>query len=96
MLTELIHLLESREHGLSLSEISRELQAQPSAVLFMIELLVLQGRMIEISPEGECCATCGLQSRCSILSLGAIRYMTNKVSSNARMCHTQIPLAQEH
>ena len=46
-------LLEDKEHGLSLSEISREMKAQPSAVLCMIELLVQKGKLIEVGPDGK-------------------------------------------
>jgi len=95
MLIDLLHLLESRENGLSLSEISRELQAQPSAVLSMIEQLVQKGKMIEIGPDGECCTTCGLQSRCSILSLGTVRYMTGKGLPNSRRSRAGAVKAKE-
>ena len=38
MLTQLVELLENQENGLSLSEISRAVNAQPTAVLSMIQL----------------------------------------------------------
>ena len=51
MLKQLIILLENKENGLSLSEISRAMNAQPSAVLSMINLLVQKGKLIEIGPD---------------------------------------------
>ena len=77
MLTQLVDLLENKENGLSLSEISREMQAQPSAVLYMINLLVQKGKLIEIGPDGKCCTTCGVQSQCNLLAARGKRYMVN-------------------
>ena len=75
MLAQLVHLLENRENGLSLSEISRTLNAQPSAVHSMICLLVQKGKLIEIGPDGKCCSTCGLESQCNLLAARGKRYM---------------------
>jgi hypothetical protein len=75
MLSQLVHLLESKEYGLSLSEISREMKAQPSAVLCMIGLLVQKGKLIEVGPDGKCCATCGLESQCNLLAARGKRYI---------------------
>jgi hypothetical protein len=75
MLTQLVSLLESRENGLSLSEISRAMDAQPSAVLSMICLLVQKGKLIEIGPDGNYCSTCGNESDCNLLAARGKRYM---------------------
>jgi Mn-dependent DtxR family transcriptional regulator len=75
MLTALIKLLENKESGLSLSEISRELKAQPSAVMSMIEMLVQKGKLIEIGPDGKYCAACGLESDCNLLKTHGKRYV---------------------
>ena len=75
MLTQLIKLLETKESGLSLSEISRELNAQPSAVMSMIEMLVQKGRLMEIGPDDKCCTTCGLESDCNLLAARGKRYV---------------------
>jgi hypothetical protein len=87
MLSQLVSLLETRENGLSLSEISREMRAQPSAVLCMIELLVQKGKLIEVDPDGKCCTphaslnypagctTCGLESECNLLKARGKRYL---------------------
>jgi DNA-binding IclR family transcriptional regulator len=75
MLTQLVKLLETRESGLSLSEISRELNAQPSAVMSMIETLVQKGKLMEIGPDGKYCASCGLESDCNLLKAHGKRYI---------------------
>ena len=74
MLAQLVSLLETKENGLSLSEISRAMKAQPSAVLCMIDLLVQKGKLIEIGPDGKCCSTCGLESECNLLKARGKRY----------------------
>ncbi|HET9588998.1 MAG TPA: FeoC-like transcriptional regulator [Anaerolineales bacterium] len=74
MLAQLVTLLESKENGLSLAEISRALGAQPSAVLGMLALLVKKGKLIEIGPDGKCCAACGLESECNLLAARGKRY----------------------
>jgi len=75
MLNQILHLLESRENGLSLAEISREMKAQPSAVMSMIDLLVQKGRLVEIGPDGKYCGACGLQSDCNLLKARGKRYV---------------------
>jgi hypothetical protein len=74
MLSQLVALLENKENGLSLSEISRLLNAQPSAVLCMIRLLVQKGKLVEIGPDGGTCTTCGLQPNCNLLAGRGKRY----------------------
>jgi hypothetical protein len=75
MLTQLISLLENKEDGLSLFEISRLMDAQPSAVRSMLELLVRKGRLAEIGPDGKVCAVCGLESNCQLLAIKGKRYI---------------------
>jgi hypothetical protein len=79
MLNRLVTLLEQKENGLSLSEISREMKAQPTAVLSMINLLVQKGRLIEIGPDGKTCAACGIQSECNLLAARGKRYTSCSV-----------------
>jgi hypothetical protein len=74
MLNQLLALFEGRSNALSLDEISRELQAQPSAVLGMLDVLVGHGRLAEIGPDGGYCAACGLQAQCSLLVARRKRY----------------------
>lgn len=75
MLNQIIVLLEAKENGLSLAEISRALNAQPSAVLSMIELLVKKGKLLEIGPDGQCCTTCAAQAECNLLKARGKRYV---------------------
>ena len=75
MLTQLVDLLETKENGLSLSEISRAMNAQPTAVLSMIQLLVQKGKLLEIGPDNKCCTTCGFESECSLLAARGKRYI---------------------
>ena len=81
MLTQLVNLLENKRNGLSLSEISREIKAQPSAVLCMIDLLVQKGKLIEMGPDGKCCTTCGVQSECNLLAARGKRYAVSQMAS---------------
>lgn len=74
MLNQLIQLLANKQNGMSLSEISRAMNAQPSAVMSMIDLLVKKGKLLEIGPDGKCCADCGLQSDCNLLAARGKRY----------------------
>ena len=80
MLTQLVKLLEDKENGLSLSEISREMKAQPTAVLCMIDLLVQKGKLLEVGPDGKCCTTCGIQSECNLLAARGKRYVVAALS----------------
>jgi hypothetical protein len=80
MLTQLVKLLEDKENGLSLSEISREMKAQPTAVLCMINLLVQKGKLLEVGPDGNCCTTCGIQSECNLLAARGKRYIVAALS----------------
>jgi hypothetical protein len=75
MLNQLLALFAGRHRGLSIEEISRELGAQPGAVAGMLDLLVSRGRLLEIGPDGGCCAACGLESQCSLLAARGKRYV---------------------
>ena len=74
MLAQLVNLLKRQENGLSLSEISRRMNAQPTAVMPMIQLLVKKGKLLEVGPDGKNCTTCGIQSRCNLLATRGKRY----------------------
>jgi hypothetical protein len=75
MLAQLLDLLEMKENGLSLAEISRSLRAQPSAVAAMLVLLVRKGKLLEVGPDGKACAACGFEAGCSLLALRGKRYV---------------------
>ncbi|MBM4426263.1 MAG: hypothetical protein FJ031_03390 [Chloroflexi bacterium] len=78
MLTQFLSLLENKEDGMSLFEISRLMNAQPSAVQAMLELLVQKGRLVEVGPDGKVCASCGLESNCRLLAVKGKRYILCK------------------
>jgi hypothetical protein len=80
MFAKLVSLLESRENGLSLSEISRAMDAQPSAVMAMICMLVQKGKLIEVGPDGKCCSGCGYESECNLLAARGKRYIVAPLS----------------
>ncbi len=75
MLNQLLALLEAKESGLSLAEISREMKSQPSAVQSMIALLVRKGKILEVGPDNKVCSTCGLESDCNLLKARGKRYV---------------------
>jgi hypothetical protein len=83
MLNQLVELLENKENGLSLSEISRAMSAQPSAVLCMINLLVQKGKLVEIGPDNRICTTCGIQSECNLLAARGKRYVVTHNMTSA-------------
>lgn len=83
MLNQLVDLLNDKENGLSLSEISRAMNTQPSAVLSMIDLLVKKGKLLEIGPDNKCCTTCGIQSECNLLATRGKRYVEASLTLQA-------------
>lgn len=66
MLTQLLHLLEQNHGRLHLADLSRQLGAEPGAVLGMIETLVRKGRLVEAPPACGVCETCPLHSGCNL------------------------------
>jgi len=84
MLTQLVELLKDKENGLSLSEISRAMNAQPSAVLSMIALLVKKGKLLEIGPDNKICTTCGIQYECNLLAARGKRYVVASLTMQAK------------
>ena len=88
MLNQLLALLETKETGLSLVEISHEMKAQPSAVRAMIDLLVRKGKILEVGPDGKYCHSCGLQSDCNLLKARGKRYV---IASTAQATQFRVP-----
>ena len=95
MLNQLLALLEAKENGLSLAEISREMKSQPTAILSMIELLVRKGKILEIGPDNKVCSTCGLESHCSLLAARGKRYVVASRFSLAPSASNSIETAGE-
>ena len=83
MLAQLVYLLEHQDNPLSLSEISRRMNTQATAVMPMIQLLVQKGRLLEIGPDGKNCHSCGIQSRCNLLAARGKRYAAASGSRRA-------------
>ena len=75
MLSQLVSLLEEKKDGLSLFEISRLMNAQPSAILSMLDLLVRKMKLLEIGPDGKYFAYCGQVSDCNLLAVHGKRYV---------------------
>jgi predicted Zn-ribbon and HTH transcriptional regulator len=78
MLKPLLELLSTRQNGLTIGEISRALNAQPSAVFAMIQTLARKGRLLEIGPDGGFCAACGVKNECNLLAARGARYVLAK------------------
>jgi predicted Zn-ribbon and HTH transcriptional regulator len=76
MLNQLLALLENRDNGLSLAEISREMNAQPTAVKSMIYLLIRKGKILKVGPDNKVCSTCGLEAQCNLLATRGKRYVS--------------------
>jgi Mn-dependent DtxR family transcriptional regulator len=74
MLSHLIQLLEENDGVVDLADVSRTLDAQPSAVNGMLETLIRMGRVIEIRPECGVCDTCSQSSSCTLPARRIKRY----------------------
>jgi hypothetical protein len=74
MLSQLLRVLEENEGEVDLAFVSRELDAQPSAVAGMFETLIRKGRVVEVGPDCGVCDTCGLSSQCVLPARRIKRY----------------------
>ena len=74
MLTELLFLLEKDQAEYNLQELGRLLDAQPSAVAGMLEMLIHKGRVVEMGADCGVCDTCGIRGQCDIPVIRARRY----------------------
>ena len=91
MLTRLIALLLDAPRGLSLAQISRALDAQPTAVAGMLDWLACAGRVIEVGPDGGFCAACGLEGQCQLLLVRAKRYVVAAQAPGDTSAHGSRP-----
>ena len=66
MLTELLLLLEQNQGQIDLAELSQQLNAQPSAVAGMLEMLIRKGRIEIIGADCGICQTCSLRAECDL------------------------------
>ena len=74
MLSKLLDLLEENQGEMDLHFLSRQLDAQPSAVAGMFQLLIQKGRVVEIGPDCGPCSTCKLDSQCTLSVRRSKRY----------------------
>lgn len=74
MVTQLLDTLARHERGLNLTQLSRALHAEPSAVQGALQWLVNKGRVVEIGQDNGVCTTCGAQTQCQLLAARGVRY----------------------
>jgi DNA-binding IclR family transcriptional regulator len=74
MLSQIIKELDSAGGVIDLSELSRRLGVQRSALDGMIETLVRKGRLrkVEMGEMPPACASCGEQAGCTIVATGKV------------------------
>ena len=80
MLTEIIKAFRETEGPLNLSELSRRLDVEPSALEGMLETLVRQGKLREIELGTTDCAFCNNTgcAHCSDVPMGRAYELTEK------------------
>jgi hypothetical protein len=78
MLSKLLDLLEENQGEMDLDSLSRQLDAQPSAVAGMFQLLIQKGRVVEIGPDCGPCNTCKLDSQCTLSVRRSKRYQLSE------------------
>ena len=71
MLSEIIKAFEQADRPVYLNELSRNLDVERNALEGMLELLVRQGKLREISLGSETCADCSSRSGCALLRSGS-------------------------
>lgn len=70
MLAEIIKTFRETREPLDLNELSRHLGVERSALEGMLELLVRQGKLREVSLGSETCAHCGSRLSCTHMQMG--------------------------
>jgi len=70
MLAEILKAFEKNDGPVDLKRLSRELSVEHSALEGMLQTLVRQGKLREISPGSETCADCPRSSGCTYLQSG--------------------------
>ena len=71
VLSEIIKAFEQAGGPVELNELGRSLGVERSALEGMLELLVRQGKLREISLGSETCAHCSNRSGCTLLRSGS-------------------------
>lgn len=75
MLRELLTLIESSDGCLSVAELSRRLNAEPSAVEGMVQTLQQRGRLLLLDGSGPPCESCGASESCALAAFRNKRYV---------------------
>ena len=76
MLRELIALIESNQGCLSVGELSRRLNAEPSAVEGMVQTLLQRGRLLSLDGAGSPpCDMCDASEGCALAAFRNKRYV---------------------
>lgn len=78
MLKKITQTIEQRDGSVTLSQLSRELKASPSAVAGMLELLKEKGRLVEIMNDCGICEGCVLEPECTSPARRARQYKLKK------------------
>ena len=70
MLTKILKAFEKNDGPVELDRLSRELDVERSALEGMLQTLVRQGKLQEITPGSETCVDCPRSSGCTYLQSG--------------------------
>ena len=71
MLSKIIKAFEQADGSMDLNELSQSLDVERSALQGMLELLVRQGKLREITPGSEICDNCSSRFGCTHLHAGS-------------------------
>jgi len=72
MLSEILKVFKETGEPMDLNELSRHLGTERNALEGMLELLVRQGKLREITPGSETCTHCSSHLSCAHLQTGNI------------------------
>jgi hypothetical protein len=70
MLTEILRAFREADRPIDLNRLSRQLDVESSALEGMLQTLVHQGKLREITPGSVTCADCPRRSGCTYLQAG--------------------------
>lgn len=90
MLQQLLRLLEESPRSCQISELSRMLNAQPSAVEAMLETLVRRGRVVAVEAGSQLCGECALSGKCDVPVLKGRRYALQSSRAPVRQASASV------
>lgn len=82
MLAEVLKAFEKNDGPVDLGWLSRELDVERSALEGMLQTLVRQGKLQEISPGSATCADCPRSSGCTYLQAGELGGKVYELAKN--------------